>query len=124
VIFHSGLVVVIYNSTASELAVSWCRNDTAFSCLALLVSVSFVLAIPSTIQRYDKGMTIPNRLAVSPTSKLGVSLPYHPPKNVNISAPNLVRLCVVTTPKISGVSFHHMRTRSGRVVYLQKDEAF
>jgi len=57
----------------SELAVSWCRNDTAFSCLALLMSLP-CLAILSTIQRYYKGMTIPNCLAVSPTSKLGVSV--------------------------------------------------
>ena len=61
--------------------------------LALLVSVSLVLAIPSTIQRYDKGMTIPNCLAVSPTSKLGVSLPYHPPKNA-VSLTNPLRVFV------------------------------
>jgi hypothetical protein len=111
----------VLDNTSPKISVSDCVFED--TCLALPLLVC--LAISITIQRYDKGMTIPNRLAVSPRSNTGVVLPcpcpclaVSPTKNVNISAPNFAvsltsPLRVLVSSKTQkyfhrwGVNFHH-----------------
>ena len=95
--------LALLDNTSPKISVSDCVFED--TCLALLLLVC--LAISITIQRYYKGMTIPNRLAVSPQPWTGSNLPCPCPW-----------LAVSPTKKCE-----HFRTKFGASVCLRRHKS-